>query len=205
YVTDVIEKSDKNKDYIDKLNKLDCPIVLIINKIYLSNQEEVERLIKMWKDFIPKAEIFPASALERFNLETIFEKIIDLLPASPPWYDKEIFTDKSLRFFASEILREKILINYSKEIPYCTEVIIEEFKELNNRFDISAVINVMRDSQKGIIIGNKGLALKKVGTQARIDMEAFFEKKVFLQIFVKVEPNWREDKRKLKKFGYIQD
>jgi len=205
YVTDVIEKSDKNKDYIDKLNKLDCPIVLIINKIDLSNQEEVERLIKMWKDFIPKAEIFPASALERFNLETIFEKIIDLLPASPPWYDKEIFTDKSLRFFASEILREKILINYSKEIPYCTEVIIEEFKELNNRFDISAVINVMRDSQKGIIIGNKGLALKKVGTQARIDMEAFFEKKVFLQIFVKVEPNWREDKRKLKKFGYIQD
>jgi GTP-binding protein Era len=205
YVTDVIEKSDKNKDYIDKLNKLDCPIVLIINKIDLSNQEEVERLIKMWKDFIPKAEIFPASALEKFNLETIFEKIIDLLPASPPWYDKEIFTDKSLRFFASEILREKILINYSKEIPYCTEVIIEEFKELNNRFDISAVINVMRDSQKGIIIGNKGLALKKVGTQARIDMEAFFEKKVFLQIFVKVEPNWREDKRKLKKFGYIQD
>ncbi|MCK9625116.1 MAG: GTPase Era [Bacteroidales bacterium] len=205
YVTDVIEKSDKNKDYIDKLNKLDCPIVLIINKIDLSNQEEVERLIKMWKDFIPKAEIFPASALERFNLETIFEKIIDLLPASPPWYDKEVFTDKSLRFFASEILREKILINYSKEIPYCTEVIIEEFKELNNRFDISAVINVMRDSQKGIIIGNKGLALKKVGTQARIDMEAFFEKKVFLQIFVKVEPNWREDKRKLKKFGYIQE
>ena len=205
YVTDVIEKSDKNKDYIDKLNKLDCPIVLIINKIDLSNQEEVERLIKMWKDFIPKAEIFPASALERFNLETIFEKIIDLLPASPPWYDKEVFTDKSLRFFASEILREKILINYSTEIPYCTEVIIEEFKELNNRFDISAVINVMRDSQKGIIIGNKGLALKKVGTQARIDMEAFFEKKVFLQIFVKVEPNWREDKRKLKKFGYIQE
>ena len=154
---------------------------------------------------MPKAEIFAASALERFNLDAIFERIKELLPLSPPWYDKDAFTDKSLRFFAAEIIREKILLNYSKEIPYCTEVVIEEFKEGEERYDIRAVINVMRESQKGIIIGNKGAALKKVGSQARVDMEAFFEKKVFLQIFVKVERNWREDRQMLRRFGYIQD
>ncbi|MDD2594920.1 MAG: GTPase Era [Bacteroidales bacterium] len=205
YVTDVVEKKDKNIEYINKLNRLTCPIIVVINKIDISNQEAVLQLIAAWKEFVPNAEIYPVSALERFNVDNVFGRIVELLPVSPPWYDKDVFTDKSMRFFASEILREKILQNYSKEIPYCTEVVIEEFKEGNERYDISAVINVMRDSQKGILIGNKGQALKKVGTQARIEMESFFEKKVFLQIFVKVEPDWREDRRKLKRFGYILD
>lgn len=205
YVTDVIESKEKNKAYIERLNQISCPVLVAINKIDSSNQESVQKLIQSWKELIPKAEIFPVSALEKFNLDNIFDRIVELLPVSPPWYDKETFTDKSMRFFASEIIREKILTNYSKEIPYCCEVLIEEFKEGPERYDISAVINVMRDSQKGIIIGNKGQALKKVGTQARIEMESFFEKKVFLQIFVKVEPNWRDDKRKLKRFGYILD
>jgi GTP-binding protein Era len=154
---------------------------------------------------VPRAEIFPVSARERFNLEGILDTIIAKLPVSPPWYDKEQFTDKSMRFFASEIIREKILEHYDKEIPYCTEVVIERFKEGEERYDIGAVINVMRDSQKGIIIGKGGSALKRVATAARLEMEDFFQKKVFLQVFVKVEPNWREDKKMLKKFGYIQD
>ena len=205
YVTDVVEKRDKNRAYIEKLNQVTCPVIIAVNKIDISNQETVQKLIQSWSELVPKAEIFPVSALEKFNLDNIFDRIVELLPVSPPWYDKETFTDKSMRFFASEIIREKILINYAKEIPYCCEVVIEEFKENAERYDISAVINVMRDSQKGIIIGNKGLSLKKVGTQARIEMESFFEKKVFLQIFVKVEPDWRDDRRKLKKFGYILD
>lgn len=205
YVTDIIEKSDKNREYVAKLNQVDCPVIIVINKIDKSDQEQVRQLAEKWHEEVPKAEIFAASALERFNLDSIFERIKELLPVSPPWYDKEAFTDKSLRFFAAEIIREKIFLNYSKEIPYCTEVVIEEFKEGEQRYDIRAVINVMRDSQKGIIIGNKGAALKKVATQARIDMESFFEKKVFLQIFVKVERNWREDRQMLRRFGYIQD
>ena len=205
YVTDVIEKADKNREYVEKLNQLTCPVIIVINKIDKSTQEQVRELAAKWHKEVPKAEIFAASALERFNLDAIFERIKELLPLSPPWYDKDAFTDKSLRFFAAEIIREKILLNYSKEIPYCTEVVIEEFKEGEERYDIRAVINVMRESQKGIIIGNKGAALKKVGSQARVDMEAFFEKKVFLQIFVKVERNWREDRQMLRRFGYIQD
>lgn len=205
YVTDVVEKRDKNIEYIEKLNRVECPVLLLINKIDISNETEVHDLIDSWKTLVPKAEIIPVSALVRFNLENVYSRIVELLPECPPWYDKDVFTDRSLRFFASEIIREKILTNYTKEIPYCTEVVIESFKEGEERYDISAVINVMRDSQKGIIIGNKGQALKKVGTQARIEMEHFFEKKVFLQIFVKVEPSWREDKKKLKRFGYILD
>lgn len=202
YVTDVVEKSDKNKEYIDKLNLLQIPVLLVINKIDLSNQEEVNKLAEKWHELIPKAEIFAASATEKFGLEDVFNRILELLPENEAWYDRDVLTDRNLRFFASEIIREKILINYSKEIPYCTEVVIEEFKEGAERYDISAVIYVMRDSQKGIIIGNKGSAIKKVGTQARLDMEEFFEKKVFLQLFVKVNPGWREDKKKLKAFGY---
>lgn len=205
YVTDVIEKKDKNREWIDKLNRIDVPVILVINKIDISDQEKVLALMAEWKELIPRAEVFPASALEKFNLDNIFDKIVELLPPSPAWYDKETFTDKSMRFFASEIIREKIFLNYTKEIPYCSEVVIETFKEGEERYDISAIINVMRDSQKGILIGKGGAALKKVGTQARIEMEQFFEKKVFLQMFVKVEPNWREDKRMLKKFGYILD
>ena len=205
YVTDVVEKKDKNAEYVAKLQQLTCPVLIVINKIDLSDQRTVLDLIGEWHALVPSAEIFPVSAKEKFNLERVLETLIDKLPVSPPWYDKEQFTDKSMRFFASEIIREKILENYDKEIPYCTEVVIERFKEGAERYDIDAVINVMRDSQKGIIIGKGGSALKRVATQARLEMEDFFQKKVFLQVFVKVEPNWREDKKMLRKFGYIQD
>ena len=205
YVTDVVEKKDKNEEYIEKLQKLECPVLIILNKIDLSDQPTVLKLIEEWQELVPKAEIFPVSAKEKFNLEGILETLIAKLPVCPPWYDKEQFTDKSMRFFASEIIREKILENYDKEIPYCTEVVIERFKEGEQRYDIGAVINVMRDSQKGIIIGKGGSALKRVTTQARLEMEDFFQKKVYLQVFVKVEPDWREDKKMLRKFGYIQD
>ncbi|MCL2738750.1 MAG: GTPase Era [Bacteroidales bacterium] len=204
YVTDVVETADKNEEYIEKLRRISIPVLLVINKIDLSNQQELEQLVEQWQNLLPHAELFPASALEKFNLDHLFDRIVALLPPSPPWYDKEVFTDRNLRFFASEIIREKILLNYEQEIPYCTEVVIEDFKEDKDIYRIQAVINVMRDSQKGIIIGAKGSMLKKVGTQARIDMEAFFERKVFLQLFVKVTPNWREDKRKLKQFGYVE-
>lgn len=204
YVTDVVEKIDKNKEYIEKLNRLECPVLIVINKIDESNQTHVTELVEQWHALVPKAEIFPASALNKFNLATIFNRIVELLPQQPAWYDPDVFTDKSMRFFASEIIREKILLNYKKEIPYCTEVIIENFKEEEAIYNIEAVILVMRESQKGILIGPKGLALKRVGTQARKDMEKFFDKKVFLKMFVKVDPNWRENKRELKKFGYIQ-
>ena len=205
YVTDVVEKKDKNAEYVDKLRQLTCPVIIVLNKIDLSDQPTVLKLIEEWQALVPSAEIFPVSAKERFNLEGILETIIGKLPVNPPWYDKEQFTDKSMRFFASEIIREKILENYDKEIPYCTEVVIERFKEGDERYDIGAVINVMRDSQKGSLIGKGGSALKRVATQARLEMEDFFQKKVFLQVFVKVEPDWREDKKMLKKFGYIQD
>ncbi len=205
YVTDVVEKKDKNAEYVEKLAQLSCPVLIVLNKIDLSDQSTVLKLIEEWQALVPQAEIFPVSAKEKFNLEGILDSIIAKLPVSPPWYDKEQFTDKSMRFFASEIIREKILENYDKEIPYCTEVVIERFKEGEERYDIGAVINVMRDSQKGIIIGKGGTALKRVATAARLEMEDFFQKKVFLQVFVKVEPNWREDKKMLKKFGYIQD
>ena len=205
YVTDVVEKKDKNADYVAKLQQLTCPVIIVINKIDLSDQPTVLKLIAEWQELVPGADIFPVSAKEKFNLEGILETLVAKLPVSPPWYDKEQFTDKSMRFFASEIIREKILEKYDKEIPYCTEVVIEQFKEGDERYDISAVINVMRDSQKGIIIGKGGSALKHVATAARLEMEDFFQKKVFLQVFVKVEPNWREDKKMLKKFGYIQD
>ena len=205
YVTDVVEKKDKNEEYVAKLKQLTCPVLIVLNKIDISDQPTVLKLIAEWHELVPAAEIFPVSAKEKFNLEGILETIIAKLPVSPPWYDKEQFTDKSMRFFASEIIREKILEHYDKEIPYCTEVVIERFKEGEERYDIGAVINVMRDSQKGIIIGKGGSALKRVASAARLEMEDFFQKKVFLQVFVKVEPNWREDKKMLKKFGYIQD
>ena len=205
YVTDVVEKSTKNEEYIEKLNKVSSPVILIINKIDLSNQKDLEMLNEKWRELVPRAEIFPVSAQEKFNISPLLNRIIQLIPESPAWYDKDVFTDRNLRFFASEIIREKILLTYDKEIPYSTEVTIESFKESKELYSIEAVIYVMRDSQKGIIIGKAGSALKKVGTLARKDMETFFEKKVFLQIFVKVNPDWREDKRKLKQFGYIQD
>ncbi len=202
YVTDTVETGDKNAEYIEKLKKIECPVILVINKIDISTQEQVNDLIAWWKGHLPQAVIFPVSAQERFNLDNVFDAILSHLPVAPAWYDKDVFTDKNLRFFASEIIREKILLNYSQEIPYCCEVSVEEFKEGDDRYDISAVIYVMRNSQKGIIIGKGGAALKKVGTQARIEMEDFFQKKVFLRLFVKVDQDWRENKRELKKFGY---
>jgi GTP-binding protein Era len=205
YVTDVVEKSTKNEEYIEKLNKVSIPVLLVINKIDISGQKELEELYERWKQLIPRAEIFPVSAQEKFNVTALFNRVLELIPESPAWYDKDVLTDRNLRFFASEIIREKILLTYDKEIPYSTEVVVEQFKEGEGLYQIDAVINVMRDSQKGIIIGKGGSALKKVGTLARKDMESFFEKKVFLQIFVKVNPDWREDKRKLRQFGYIQD
>ena len=202
YVTDTIEKGDKNEEYIAKLKQIQCPVILVINKIDISNQEQVLQLMAWWKEQLPNAIIFPASAQERFNLDNIFDAIVANLPQAPAWYDKDVFTDKNLRFFASEIVREKIFLNYKEEIPYSCEVAIEEFKEGEERYDISAVIYVMRDSQKGVIIGKAGSALKRVGTQARIEMEDFFQKKVFLRLFVKVDQDWRESKKELRKFGY---
>lgn len=202
YVTDTVEKPDKNSEYVDKLSKLTCPVIIVINKIDISDQAKVLELMNYWKEKVGAAEIIPASAQEKFGLENIFRTILEKLPVCPPWYDKDAFTDKNLRFFAEEIIREKILLNYKEEIPYCCQAQVETFKEGADRYDISAVIYVMRDSQKGIIIGKKGAALKKMGTEARIEMEDFFQKKVFLQLFVKVAPDWREDKRELRRFGY---
>ena len=202
YVTDVVETVTKNPDYIQKLNRIAIPVLIVLNKIDKSSQEEVMALMEQWQSLVPKAELFPVSALEHFNLEALFARILELLPESPPWFEKDRFTDKSLRFFASEIIREKIFLNYSQEIPYSVEVTIEEFIENDQRYNIRAVINVMRDSQKGILIGKQGSALKRVGTQARLDMEDFFEKKVFLELFVKVVPDWRENKTRLRQFGY---
>jgi len=202
YVTDTVETADKNADYVAKLQRLDCPVIVVINKIDISDQPRVVELMEYWRGQLPKADVIPASAKERFNLESIFNTIVDKLPVSPPWYDKDTFTDRNLRFFAQEIIREKILLNYSQEIPYCCEVEVESFKEGEERYEISAVIYVMRESQKGIVIGKKGAALKKVGTEARIDMEDFFQKKVFLSLYVKVDPEWRESRRELRRFGY---
>ena len=202
YVTDTVEKPDKNSEYVDKLSKLTCPVIIVINKIDISDQAKVLELMNYWKEKVSAAEIIPASAQENFGLENIFRAILEKLPVCPPWYDKDAFTDKNLRFFAEEIIREKILLNYKEEIPYCCQAQVETFKEGADRYDISAVIYVMRASQTGLIIGKKGAALKKMGTEARIEMEDFFQKKVFLQLFVKVAPDWREDKRELRRFGY---
>ena len=202
YVTDVVEKADKNEEYVAKLQKLTCPVVIVLNKIDLSDQPKVMEKIAWWQKLLPQATVIPVSARERFNLESVLDAVVSKLPVSPPWFDKDQFTDRNLRFFASEIIREKILENYGQEIPYSCEVVIEAFKEGKTRYDISAVIYVLRDSQKGILIGKGGSALKKVGTQARLDMEDFFQKKVFLQLFVKVDPDWRENRRELRKFGY---
>lgn len=202
YVTDVVETSDKNSEYVEKLARLDCPVIVVVNKIDLSSQDKVVEIMDYWKGKLPGSIIIPASAKEKFNMQSILDTVVSKLPECPPWFDKDAFTDKNLRFFASEIIREKILLNYKEEIPYCCEVGIETFKEGADRYDISSVIYVMRESQKGIVIGKGGSALKKVGTQARIEMEDFFQKKVFLQMYVKVDPDWRESRKELRKFGY---
>jgi GTP-binding protein Era len=202
FITDTVEKPGKNENFIKHVSSLSIPILLIINKIDISTQEEVEKLIGIWKQLLPKAEIFPISALRKFNTDNIFKRIVELIPTSPPYFDKDALTDKPERFFISEIIREKILLFYQKEIPYSTEVEVEEFKELPDRIDIRAVIHVMRDSQKGIIIGHQGKALKKLGTEAKKNIETFLAKKVYLQLFVKVSKDWRNTDKFLKNFGY---
>ncbi len=205
YVTDVVEQPDKHAQYIERLNQLNIPVNIVVNKIDLTTPEKLEKIVEMWHEMVPKAQIFPTSALEKFNLDALFKTLLEQLPEGHAYYDKDTFTDRNLRFFASEIIREKILLNYDKEIPYSAEVVIEEFKEEEKMYRISAVINVARESQKAIIIGHMGKNLKRVGTEARKDMEEFFEKKVFLQTFVKVNPDWRDSDRKLREFGYIQE
>jgi len=202
YLTDVIDRSDKNQIYIDRLAKAEAPILLLINKIDLSNPEELEKIVENWSKILPKAEIIPISALKNFNLEYLLKRIIEKLPLNPPFFPKDSLTDKTERFFASEIIREKILLNYQKEIPYSVEVEIEEFKDTEKLLRMRIIIYVIRTSQKGIIIGHKGEALKKTATEARKDLESFFGKKVFMEMYVKVSKDWRDKDRSLNSFGY---
>ncbi len=205
YVTDVIEDPVKNADFLAKVAKETIPVLLVINKIDLvKSQADLEAIVTRWKELLPNAEVFPTSATEHFNVTNLMNRIIELLPENPPYFGKDALTDKPARFFVTEIIREKILLNYDKEVPYSTEVIVEKFDEKENAIHIMAVIYVERDSQKGIIIGRQGARLKKVGTEARHDIETFFGKKVFLELFVKVEPNWRNRDNKLRAFGYIE-
>lgn len=202
YITDVVEKPDKNADYLAKVRKMKVPVILLINKIDLVEEKKVQNLVNQWKDLLPKADILPASALKKTNLSLLFDKILDLLPEGPEYYPKDSLTDKSERFIVSEIIREKIFMNYQKEIPYSVEVGVESFKEEPEIVRIRANIFVMRTSQKGIIIGHKGTALKKVGIEARKDIEVFLDKKVFLELHVKVNEDWRDKFSKLKYLGY---
>lgn len=206
YVTDVVEDAEKNADFLDKVAKEKVPVFLVINKIDLlaGDEGKLVELVNRWHDRLPNAEIFPMSAAENFNVDNLMKRIVELLPPSPPYFGKDALTDKPARFFVTEIIREKILENYDKEVPYSTEVIVEKFDEKDTSIHIMAVIYVERDSQKGILIGRQGAMLKKVGSAARKDVEAFFDKKVYLELFVKVEPNWRNRENKLKAFGYIQ-
>ena len=202
FVSDVIEKPDKNSEYIEKVRKSNMPVIVLINKIDLSNQQEVLKLYDHWVATFPGADVFPVSAQEKFNIEPVFNRILELLPESPPFFPKDELTDRNERFFLQEIIREKILLNYEKEIPYSVEVEVEEFKESAKIINIKAVIYVSRDSQKGIIIGHQGKMIKKIGSEARIDAEEFFGKKIFLELYVKVAKDWREKDNQLKKFGY---
>lgn len=205
YVTDVVEKTDKNSEFIEKVKMQTAPVLLLINKIDLSNQDDLVKLVEEWKGLIPQAEIIPISATSKFNVDYVMKRIKELLPDSPPYFDKDQWTDKPARFFVNEIIREKILLYYDKEIPYSVEVVVEQFKEDAKKIHIHAVIYVERDSQKGIIIGKQGKALKKVATEARRDLEKFFGKSIFLETYVKVDKDWRSSDKELRNFGYHQD
>lgn len=202
YVTDVVEKLDKNPDYLEKVSKLTIPVIVLINKIDLTTQPELEKLVEQWHELIPNAEIIPVSAQEKFNVDVLIRKISSLIPDSPPYFDKDQLTDKPARFFVSEILREKILLNYEKEIPYSVEVVVEQFKETADKIAINCLIFVERDSQKGILIGKGGSAIKRTAMQARHDLEKFFGKKIFLELFIKVDKDWRNSDKELRNFGY---
>lgn len=206
YVTDVVETPTKNRSFLERVASQTIPVLLVINKIdLLKDQKDLEKLVEEWKSLLPNAEIIPVSAQYKFNLDYLLKRIQELLPPSPPFFDKDALTDKPARFFVTEIIREKILQIYDKEIPYAVEVAVEQFKEDDEHIHIMAVIYVERDSQKGIVIGKGGSALKKVGTLARKDIEAFFQKKVYLELYVKVEKDWRNKENKLKSFGYKLD
>ncbi len=203
YVTDVVEDPTKNADFLDRVAKETVPVLLVINKVDLvKNSAELETIVDKWKERLPKAEIFPVSATERFNVDNLMKRIVELLPEGQPYFGTDALTDKPARFFVTEIIREKILLNYDKEIPYSVEVIVEKFEEKETAIHIMAVIYVERDTQKGIIIGKGGQKLKRVGIEARKDIEKFFDKKVYLEMFVKVEANWRNRENKLREFGY---
>lgn len=202
YVTDVMESVNKNPEYIERVRKSNMPVIVLINKIDLSNQEDVVKLFDSWSETFPGADIFPISALEKFNIEPIFDRILELLPEGPAFFPKDELTDRNERFFMQEIIREKILLHYQKEIPYSVEVEVEEFKEEDGLINMRSVIYVSRDSQKGIIIGHQGKMIKRVGIEARKDAEEFFGKKIYLELYVKVAKDWRSKDNHLKKFGY---
>lgn len=204
YVTDVVETPEKNSDFIEEVRKLDVPILVLINKIDLSNQAELVKKVELWHELIPEAEILPISATAKFNVDVVMRRVMELLPESPPYFEKDALTDKPARFFVTEIIREKILLHYDKEIPYVCEAVVEQFKEDEGKIYIKALIYVERDSQKGIIIGHEGSALKRVATDARRELEKFFGKRIFLEIYVRVDKDWRNSDRQLRRFGYDQ-
>lgn len=202
YVTDVVEDPEKNMDFLKKVSKMSIPVILLINKIDESDQKTLGNLVTKWHGLLPNAEILPISAKNKFGVDILLKRVHELLPESPAFFDKDQLTDKPAKFFVSEIIREKILRYYDKEIPYSVEVVIERFKEDDRQIHISAIIYVERSSQKGIIIGHQGMALKKVSTEARKSLERFFDKKIFLETFVKVDKDWRNSQKELKHFGY---
>ena len=205
YVTDIVEDPLKNKDFLDSVAKEKIPVLLVINKIdLLKGNDDLVKVIDKWKGLLPKAEVFPTSAKEKFNVNNLMSRIVELLPECPPYFGKDALTDKPARFFVTEIIREKILLNCEKEVPYSVEVVVEKFSETEKGIHVMAVVYTERDSQKGILIGKQGSMLKKIGAEARKDIETFFDKKVFLEIFVKVEKDWRNRENKLRGFGYIE-
>ena len=202
YVTDMVETPDKNSDFLEKVKKQAAPVLVLINKIDLSDQKALTEKVELWHEALPEAEIIPISALHKFNVDNVLKRIQELLPESPAYFDKDQWTDKPARFFVTEIIREKILLYYDKEIPYSVEVVVEQFKETDKNIRISAVIFVERESQKGIIIGHQGVALKRVSTEARKSLEKFFGKSIYLEVFVKVDKDWRQSDRAMKAYGY---
>ena len=202
YVTDVVENPEKNMDFLDKVSKMTIPVILLINKIDESDQKKLGNLVETWHKLLPNAEILPLSAKNKFGIDILMKRILELLPESPSFFDKDQLTDKPSKFFVSEIIREKILRYYDKEIPYSVEVVIERFKEDERQIHINAIIYVERSSQKGIIIGHQGMALKQVSTEARKSLERFFDKKIFLETYVKVDKDWRNSQKELNNFGY---
>jgi len=205
YVTDMVETPDKNSDFLEKVKRQQAPVIVLINKIDLSDQKALTEKVELWHEALPEAEIIPISALHKFNVDNVLKRIQELLPESPAYFDKDQWTDKPARFFVTEIIREKILLYYDKEIPYSVEVVVEQFKETDKNIHINAVIYVERESQKGIIIGHQGVALKRVSTEARKSLEKFFGKSIFLEVYVKVDKDWRQSDRAMKAYGYNLD